>query len=209
MNSRTDLNTHLLLLGLVLNELLLLLENLETLLVGSLVARNMKLSLANERLGQAGQSGNETAHDVVALVVKVEGTGQNKEDTGNLVRVVEVDPLLELLAETSRRHALETNTARLAGVLELLGRERVDTLGVDHHVVDTNLLETAADLVLEEVVGTEGVDVHVLAHRDELGAGQVVEGDVRVEELGDLDDVLVRGSLTSGTDLGVRQRRES
>jgi hypothetical protein len=58
-------------------------------------------------------------------------------------------------------------------------------------VVAPDLLEPGSDLVSKEVVGSKGVDLHVLAHRHKLGPGQVVEGNVRVEQLGDLDDVLL------------------
>lgn len=56
-------------------------------------------------------------------------------------------------------------------------------------------------MLLEEVVGSPSVDVHVSAHGHELRAGQVVERDVVVEELRDADDIVVRRSLSRRSDL--------
>jgi len=52
-----------------------------------------------------------------------------------------------------------------------------------------------------EVIGSEGVDLHVPADGDDLRSRQVIEGDVRLEELSDLDDVLLRRRLSGGSDL--------
>lgn len=57
--------------------------------------------------------------------------------------------------------------------------------------------------MLEEVVGTECIDVDILAHRHELRPSQVVESNVVVEELGNANDVAFRGFLTSRADLQV------
>jgi hypothetical protein len=60
--------------------------------------------------------------------------------------------------------------------------------------------------VTEEVVGAKGVDVHVLARRDELGSRKIVEGEVVLEERGDLHDVLGAWRLAGGADLGATAR---
>ena len=142
-------------------------------------------------LGQGAERNDQTAHNIVALLLKVESTRKNQEDTGDAVSVVEVDPLLQLLTKASRRNTGESDTTRLASRVKLLGGQRVDTLGKDHHVVHTDLLKLVADVLLEEVVGTPRVEVHVPAHGDELGTRQVVEGDIVVEEFGNADDVRV------------------
>lgn len=86
-------------------------------------------------------------------------------------------------------------------MLELRRGELLDALGIDGLIVATELEETRADGAAEEVVSAERVEAHVAAGRDELGTGEVVEGEVVVEELGDIDNILFRGGFTSGTDL--------
>lgn len=50
--------------------------------------------------------------------------------------------------------------------------------------------------MLEEIVRTKGVDVHVSTHADELRSTEVIKCEVILEQLGDLDDVLWRGGFT-------------
>lgn len=50
--------------------------------------------------------------------------------------------------------------------------------------------------MLEEIVRTEGVDVHVPTHADQLRSTEVIECEVILEQLGDLDDILWRGGFT-------------
>ena len=69
------------------------------------------------------------------------------------------------------------------------------------HIVHPDLLQPSPDLVFQEVVRPESVDVHVPAHADELGSGQVVQGDVVLEELGHADNIFRRGLLSSRSDL--------
>jgi hypothetical protein len=69
------------------------------------------------------------------------------------------------------------------------------------HIVHPDLLQPSPNLMLQEVVRPESVDVHVPAHADELRTGQVVQGDVVLEELGHADDVFRRGFLSSRSDL--------
>lgn len=80
---------------------------------------------------------------------------------------------------------------------------------VTDSIVLPDLIKPAPDLVPHEVVRSEGVDLHVAAHRNDLRSRQVIEGDVRLEELRDLDDILGRGRLSRGSNLTVRkgQRR--
>lgn len=179
-------------------------------------------------LGQTAERGDQTLHHVVAALLKVERAAQNEQNTRDAVDVVQLDPLLELLTESSRRDTLESDTSRLARLLQLLGRERVNALGVDHlmrsahsripkrpktsaashahHVIHADALKLVPDLVLEEVVRAKGVDVDILAHGHELRTGQVVEGDVIVEELRDPNDIGLGWLLASRTNLGSSAR---
>lgn len=70
-----------------------------------------------------------------------------------------------------------------------------------YHIIDSQRLETVADLVLQEVVGTERIDVEIFAHRDQLRTGQVVKSDIVVEQLSHPDDICLRGCLASRPDL--------
>lgn len=74
-------------------------------------------------------------------------------------------------------------------------RRRTSAASDAHHVVHADALKLVPDLVLEEVVRAESVDVDVLAHGDELRTGQVVEGDVVVEELRHPNDIGLRWFL--------------
>jgi len=104
---------------------------------------------------------------------------------------VQLDPLLELLAKSGGRYAREPDSTRLASRLELLGGKGIDALGEDHliisfsphlaelgksthHVVDSDLLELVSDVLLQEVVRSPSIDVHVPAHGNKLGSRQVV-----------------------------------
>jgi hypothetical protein len=55
--------------------------------------------------------------------------------------------------------------------------------------------------MLEEVVRSKGVDVHVSAHADQLGSTQVVKSDIVVEQLGYPNDVLGQRLFTCRSDL--------
>lgn len=58
-----------------------------------------------------------------------------------------------------------------------------------------------ADLVPEHGVGAEGVEVHVSRHTDQLGPGEVVEGEVVFEDLADFYNVGWSGGFACGADL--------
>lgn len=119
-------------------------------------------------------------------MLKVEGSAENEKHAGDTVGIVKLDPLVQLLPEPTGRDTLEPDTARLACLLQLLGAQTVCAFRVDHlerqlylkgyviiaayHIVDTQSLQSAPDLVLQEVVCAKGVDVDVSAHRDELGS---------------------------------------
>ena len=70
-----------------------------------------------------------------------------------------------------------------------------------HHIVHSDLFQLVTDVLLEEVIGSPSVNVHVPAHGHKLWSRQVVERDVVVEELGDPNDIRMRRSLTGGSDL--------
>jgi hypothetical protein len=138
------------------------------------------LNGAYQVLGETAECRDQALHDIVALLLKVEGAAKNQQHTRDAVGVVQLDPLFHLFAQTSRRDALETNTTRLARLLEFFGSQAVDTLGMDHllvscvlkvminaahHVINAELFQSAAHLMFQEIVGTESVDVDVLAHR--------------------------------------------
>lgn len=60
--------------------------------------------------------------------------------------------------------------------------------------------------MFQKVVRPKGVDVHVPAHADELRSGEVVEGDIVLEELGHADDIFRGGGLSGRSDLYERER---
>lgn len=70
-----------------------------------------------------------------------------------------------------------------------------------YHIVNSNFLELATNLVFQEIIGTKGVDVHVSTHRDELGTGKVIKGNVIMEEFGNSNDIRLIGGLSSGSNL--------
>jgi hypothetical protein len=45
-------------------------------------------------LGQAAERGNQTLHDVVAALLKVERAAQDEQNTRDAVDVMQLDPLL-------------------------------------------------------------------------------------------------------------------
>src|SRR4051812_899060 len=93
---------------------------------------------------QTAEGGLEAPEHAITRLVKVESSAQHQQDSGYLVGVVQVYPLFQLFTKTGRRDTGESDTTRLTGLLELLCRERVNTLGVDHlarvkrfkHVID-------------------------------------------------------------------------
>ena len=64
------------------------------------------------------------------------------------------------------------------------------------HIINPDFLQFVSNMLFEEVIGTPCIDVHVSTHGDELRSGQVVERDIVVEELGDSNNVSLRGGLS-------------
>lgn len=79
-------------------------------------------------------------------------------------------------------------TAAGACGLQFGDGEGGDAFEGDGAVVALDLAHADADLVAEEVVGAEGGHIHVAADGDELGAREVVEGEVVFEDFADFDD---------------------
>ena len=106
---------HLFLLGLILNELLLLLQDFQSLLVGSSLGCielgfvDLLVSLrdfwrdvlAYQVLGKTAECCDQRVHDIISLLLKVECSTENQKDTGYTVDVVQFDPGHEFLPETS------------------------------------------------------------------------------------------------------------
>ena len=182
---------HLFLFGLILNKLLLLLQDLQSLLVGSSLGcielgfidllvslRDFWMDLlAYQVLGKTAESSDQRVHDIISLLLKVECSTENQQDTRYTVDIVQFDPGHEFLPETSWRNTRESDTSRLTSGLELFGGERFSTFGVDHllisfhdsweyglahHVINPDSLELASDLVFENIVGTESVYTNVI-----------------------------------------------
>lgn len=70
-----------------------------------------------------------------------------------------------------------------------------------YHIVDSEFLEFATNLMFQKIISTKGVDVHVSTHRNKLGTRKVIKGNVIMEEFGNSNDIsLIRG-LPSGSNL--------
>jgi hypothetical protein len=125
---------------------LLLLQHFQLLLVRGFVG-NIKLGFVNlnismshcdlrrgthQVLGQGSKSDDQTLHDIVTGLLKVERPGQDKQNTRNAVLVVQFNPLLELFSQPGGGDTLESNTSGLTSGLQFLGRERVDAFSRDH-----------------------------------------------------------------------------
>ena len=96
------LKAYLLLLSFVLNELLLLLQDFESLLVSSSLGRvqlslidlirqltsNAKAFIAYQVLGQTAESSDQRVHDVISLLLEVERSTEYQEDTRNTIGVM-------------------------------------------------------------------------------------------------------------------------
>jgi len=96
------LKAYLLLLSFVLNELLLLLQDFESLLVSSSLGRvqlslidlirqltsNAKALIAYQVLGQTTECSDQRVHDVISLLLKVERSTEYQEDTRNTIGVM-------------------------------------------------------------------------------------------------------------------------
>jgi hypothetical protein len=106
---------HLFLLRLTLNELLLLLQDLQSLLVGSSLGCiefgfvDLLVSLcdfwrdlsAYQILGKTAECSNQRVHDIITLLLKVECSTENQKDTRYTIDVVQFDPGHEFLPKTS------------------------------------------------------------------------------------------------------------
>lgn len=103
---------------------------------------------------------------------------------------MQINPRRQFLPQPRRTDTKRPNPTTRACMLQFRNRELIDAFSVDGLVVATELEKTGADGTTEEVVGSEGVETHVAAGGDELGTGEVVEGEVVVEEFGYVDDVL-------------------
>ena len=76
-------------------------------------------------------------------------------------------------------------------------------ISVAHHIVDSDSLELASDLVLEDVVGTESVHTDVFAHGNELRSTQIVKSDIVMEQLSNSDDIGIRRGFSSRSNLYI------
>jgi hypothetical protein len=56
---------------------------------------------AYQVLGKTAECGNQRVHDIISLLLKVEGSAENQEDTRYTVDVVQLDPGHEFLPKTS------------------------------------------------------------------------------------------------------------
>lgn len=124
------------------------------------------------------------------LHIEIERPRQDHQHTRHPVIQMQLNPRRQLLPQPRRTDPEGPDPATGARGLQLGHGELVDAFGVDGLVVATELEEPGADGTAEEVVGSEGVEAHVAAGGDELGPGEVVEGEVVVEEFGYVDDVL-------------------
>jgi len=111
----TGRQAHLFLLGLILDELLLLLQDFQSLLVGSSLGcielgfvdllvslRDFWMDvLAYQVLGKTAECSDQGVHDIISLLLKVECSTENQEDTRYTVDVVQFNPGHEFLPETS------------------------------------------------------------------------------------------------------------
>jgi hypothetical protein len=139
---------------------------------------------------QALDDSRPTILIVSGLAVKVERSSKDEENTRNPLVQMKVNPSREFLPQPSRRDSTSANTTALTRCLQLRSRKRIDTLGMDELVIPPQVKQPGADLSSQEVVGTECIETHIPRHGDELRSGQVVEGEVIVEEFGNVDNVL-------------------
>lgn len=145
---------------------------------------------------QAAQDVLQTLDDgrlavlLARLLVELEGPRQNEQHAADAIVQMEVDPRRQLVPQARGRDAARPDPAALARRLQLRDAQLVDALAVDQDVVAPEREQPRADVAPQEVVRPEGVDAHVATCRDELGAREVVEREVVVEEPGDVDDVL-------------------
>ena len=134
--------------------------------------------------------------------VEEECTTEDEQDTRDAVVQVQVHPGSELLAQAGWGRAARTNTARLAGRMQLGHAQLVDALPEDELVVAAEVGEPAANGTAKEVIRAERVQAHVPTHGHELRAGQIVESEVIVEKLRNVDDVFGGWTLASNANLG-------
>jgi hypothetical protein len=87
---------------------------------------------AYQVLGKTAESSDQRVHDVVSLLLKVECSTEDQQDTRNTVDIMKLDPGHEFLPETSWRNTRESDTSRLTGRLELLGGKGIGTFGMNH-----------------------------------------------------------------------------
>lgn len=124
------------------------------------------------------------------LHIEIKCPRQDHQDTRHPIIQMQFNPRRQLLPQPSRTNTKRPNPTTSTRMLQFRHRELIDAFGVDGLVVTTELEETGTNGATEEVVGSEGVETHVAAGGDELGTGEVVEGEVVVEEFGYVDDVL-------------------
>lgn len=84
---------------------------------------------ANEVVGQTAQSDLQGLDDIGVLLIEMESSAEDEQDTRHLVGVVELDPRLELLSERRGGNSGEPDSSGLTGHLELGHRKRVDSFG--------------------------------------------------------------------------------
>lgn len=95
------------------------------------------------------------------------------------------------LSDSDRAHA-----ALLTRFSELDGVQRVDAFPEDASVVFFDQTELRTQLEAQESVGAVGLQTHVLAHREQLRARDVVECELVFEESRDLHDLFVRNRFS-------------
>jgi len=82
------------------------------------------------------------------------------------VRESQLQPGVEIVAETGGGNTVGSDSTGSAGVLEFRDGERFDTFERDRAVVAFELTQPVADVVAQDGVGAECVEVHVTAHAD-------------------------------------------
>jgi hypothetical protein len=66
---------------------------------------SVRETLAYQVFGKRPKGNDQTVHDIVTLLLEVERSGQNQQDTRNTVGVMQLDPLFELFPQSSRGNA--------------------------------------------------------------------------------------------------------
>ena len=183
-------------LVLLVDELLLLFEDFETLFVGggTLGGVHLEFDLVVQFLGDAGENGLECVdlggHLALLTLGVHKCVGQDEKSGWDTVLQTQFQPCLEIIAESGRRNTISAKSTAGAGRLELWNRQRADAFERDGTVITLDLAHADADLVAQEVVSAERGEVEVAADGDKLRTRQVVKRQIVLEDLRNLDDFL-------------------